>query len=38
MPIHFLRSVGHGFGEPGQMFKEDDDQRQKQINETEKYA
>nr|XP_036678312.1 uncharacterized protein LOC108011730 isoform X2 [Drosophila suzukii] len=28
------RNVGQGFGGPGQMFKEGDDQCKKQINET----
>jgi len=34
MPIPFFRNVGQGFGGPGQMFKEGDDQCKKQINET----
>jgi len=31
MPIHFFRSVGQGFGGPGQSFKEGDDQCKKPI-------
>jgi len=34
MPMNFFRSVGQGFGEPGQTFKEGDDQFEKQINVT----
>jgi len=34
MPINFSRSVGQGFGRPGQRFKEGDDQCKKQINVT----
>jgi len=34
MTIIFNRSVGQGFGGPGQKFKEGDDQCKKQINVT----
>jgi len=34
MPKHFFRSVGQGFGGPGQRIKEGDDQCKKKINVT----
>jgi len=34
MTINFIRSVGQGFGGPGQRFKVGDDQCKKQIKVT----
>jgi len=34
MHIYFFKSVGQGFGGPGQRFKEDDEKVNKQMNVT----